>query len=258
MSGLLRLLRDSITTYASLAVLALICLSWTVFALPLYLLLPERFGTAAGRAGIMGGFRLYSWWLELVRAYRLDLSALDALRKGPSLILAPNHPSAIDALLILSRLPNLICVMKSELMHNVFLGAGARLARFVCNEPPRRMILDAVAGLERGGILMLFPEGTRSVRFPVNPLKASIGTIARHAGVAVQTLLIETDSPYLSKGWPLWRRPRLPIAYRLRLGRRFEPPADAREFATELEQYFESELTNSLQACWLGAPPPVP
>jgi 1-acyl-sn-glycerol-3-phosphate acyltransferase len=258
MSGLLRLLRDSITTYASLAVLALICLSWTVFALPMYLLLPERAGTAAGRAGIMGGFRLYTWWIKLMRAYRLDLSALDALRTGPSLILAPNHPSAIDAVLILSRLPNLICVMKSELMHNVFLGAGARLARFVCNEPPRRMILDAVAGLERGGILLLFPEGTRSVRFPVNPLKASIGTIARHAGVAVQTLLIETDSPYLSKGWPLWRRPRLPIAYRVRLGRRFEPPADARVFATELEQYFESELTNSLQACWLGAPPPVP
>jgi 1-acyl-sn-glycerol-3-phosphate acyltransferase len=36
------------------------------------------------------------------------------LRGGPPLILAPNHPALIDALLILTRHPNLVCVMKSS------------------------------------------------------------------------------------------------------------------------------------------------
>jgi 1-acyl-sn-glycerol-3-phosphate acyltransferase len=238
--------------YSSLIVLGLICLSWTVIALVLYVLLPRRLGTAAGRLGIMAGFRIYAWWLSVFRAYRLDLRAIDALRGGPALILAPNHPCMIDALLILTRHPNLACVMKAEVLKNVFLGSGARLARYVCNEPPVQMIREAVADLQRGGVLLLFPEGTRSIQAPVNALKASIGVIAKQASVPVQTLIIETDSPYLSKGWPLFRMPQLPITYRVRLGRRFEPPADVRVFMGELERYYATELAGSLQSKWLG------
>jgi 1-acyl-sn-glycerol-3-phosphate acyltransferase len=241
--------------YSSLIVLALICLAWTMLALPLYVLLPRRFGTAVGRIGIMRGFRLYAKWLVLVGAYRLDLSAIDTLRAGPALILAPNHPCMIDALLILTRHPNLACVMKSNVLNNVFLGAGARLARYICNDAPLQMIREAVADLHRGGVLLLFPEGTRSVQAPINALKGSVGVIAKQAGVAVQTVIIETDSPYLSKRWTLLRRPSLPITYRVRLGKRFDPPEDVRAFMIELEGYFRGELGGALQSGWLDGPP---
>ena len=253
----LRTAYDCAVFYSSLLVLGLICLSWTVIALPLYVLLPRRPGTAAGRRGIMAGFRIYTTWLKLVRAYRLDLRAIDALRGGPACILAPNHPCMIDALLILTRHPNIVCVMKKEVLKNVFLGSGARLARYVCNEPPLQMIREAVADLQRGGMLLLFPEGTRSIQAPVNALKGSIGVIAKQAAVPVQTLIIETDSPYLGKGWPLLRRPPLPITYRVRLGRRFEPPEDVRTFMAQLEAYYHDELAGSLQSKWLpGTPSP--
>jgi 1-acyl-sn-glycerol-3-phosphate acyltransferase len=233
----------------------LICLSWTVIALPLYVLLPRRLGTAAGRRGIMQGFRIYTGWLSLIRAYRLDLRAIDSLRRGPALILAPNHPCMIDALLILTRHPNIACVMKAMVLKNVFLGSGARLARYVCNDAPLHMIREAVAELQRGSVLLLFPEGTRSVQAPLNPLKGSIGVIAKQAAVPVQTLIIETDSPYVAKGWPLLRRPPLPITYRARLGRRFEPPQDVRTFMAELDTYYRAELEGSLQSRWLGRIP---
>lgn len=249
---LLRSAYDCTVFYSSLVVLGFICLSWTVISLLLYVLLPRRLGTAAGRFGITAGFRIYAGWLTLFRAYRLDLRAIDALRGGPALILAPNHPCMIDALLILTRHSNLACVMKAEVLRNVFLGSGARLARYVCNEPPLQMIREAVADLQRGGVLLLFPEGTRSIQAPINAMKASIGVIAKQAAVAVQTLIIETDSPYLSKGWPLFRMPQLPITYRVRLGRRFEPPTDVRAFMAELERYYAAELAGSLQSKWLG------
>src|ERR1700733_3354011 len=252
---LLRVVHDCAVFYSSLLLLGLICLSWTVIALPLYLLLPRRLGTAAGRSGIMRGFRIYTGWLTLVRAYRLDLGAIDALRGGPGLILAPNHPCMIDALLILTRHPNIACVMKTMVLKNVFLGSGARLARYVCNDAPVQMIREAVAELRRGGVLLLFPEGTRSTQAPINALKASIGVIAKQAAVPVQTLIIEPDSPYLGKGWPLLRRPTLPITYRARLGRRFEAPDDVRPFIAELEAYYRAELTGSLQSQWLGRMP---
>ncbi|TPW14759.1 MAG: putative phospholipid biosynthesis acyltransferase, partial [Halothiobacillaceae bacterium] len=59
----------------------------------------------------------------------------------------------------------------------------------------------------------------------------------------VQTVFIETDSRYLSKGWPLFRKPALPITYRIRLGRRFEPQDNVRSLVTELERYFAAELS---------------
>jgi 1-acyl-sn-glycerol-3-phosphate acyltransferase len=247
----LKIAYEYFALYTSLALLGLICLTWSVFAIPLYFLLPRRLGTAIGRRGIMSGFRIYAWSLSITRTYRLDLRAVDSLRSGPPLILAPNHPCLIDALLILTRHPNIVCVMKSALMRNVFLGSGSRLARYVRNDSSRQMVKESVAHLREGGVLLLFPEGTRTTRDPINPLVGSVGLIAKHAQVPVQTLVIETDSPFLSKGWPLFKRPTLPIVYRVRLGKRFEPPSDVSAFTAELDQYYRQELEHALQSRWL-------
>jgi 1-acyl-sn-glycerol-3-phosphate acyltransferase len=251
MRGPLKRIYEYFALYSSLTLLGLICLTWSLFALPLYFILPRRLGTAVGRRGIMSGFRIYAWSLSVTRTYRLDLRDIDSLKGGPPLILAPNHPCLIDALLILTRHPNIVCVMKSALMKNVFLGAGSRLARYVRNDSSRQMIKESIAHLRDGGVLLLFPEGTRSTRAPINSLVGSVGLIAKHAHVPVQTLVIETDSPFLSKGWPLFRRPDLPITYRVRLGKRFDPPTDAPDFTAELDRYYRQELEGALQSRWL-------
>ena len=247
----LRILYEYFALYSSLTLLGLICLTWSVFAIPLYFILPRRIGTAVGRRGIMSGFRIYAWSLSVTGAYRLDLRDIDALKGGPPVILAPNHPSLIDALLILTRHPNIVCVMKSALMRNVFLGSGSRLARYVRNDSSRQMVKESVAHLREGGVLLLFPEGTRTIRSPINPLVGSVGLIAKHAQVPVQTLVIETDSPFLSKGWPLFKRPDLPVVYRVRLGKCFGPPTDVAAFTAELDRYYRQELEGALQSRWL-------
>ena len=251
MSRPLTVLREFMLLHSSLLVFALVCLSWTLVALPLYLLLPRGRGTAIGRLGIQRGFRLYAGWLRLVGAYRLELEPIDALKGGGAVILAPNHPSVIDAILIVTRHPDVVCIMKSGLMNNVLLGSGARLAGYIRNDPPRRMVRESIDALAGGAVLLLFPEGTRTTEAPVNPFLASVGLIAKLAHAPVQTLLIETDSPYLSKRWPLFRRIPLPITYRVRLGARFEAPDDARAFDRMLEAYFRTELAESLQNHWL-------
>ena len=160
----LKILHDYVVAYTLLTLLGAICLLFSVWALLMYPLLPREVGTAAGRFGIMAGFRLFAWLLTASGAYKLDLSALDSLRDGPPVILAPNHPSLIDALLILTRHPNIACVLKAELMNNLFLGAGSRLARYIPSDQPRQMIKDAVADLQQGACCLLFPEGTRTTR----------------------------------------------------------------------------------------------
>jgi 1-acyl-sn-glycerol-3-phosphate acyltransferase len=254
MARALKFLYEYFALYCSLSLLAFLCLTWSVFALPMYFILPAKFGTALGRRGIMVAFRLYAWSLAATRAYRLDLGEIDRLRGGPPFVLAPNHLSLIDAPLILAHHPNITCVMKSELMNNVFLGSGARLARYVRNDSPRQMVKESVAHLRCGCVLLLFPEGTRTKHAPINTLTASVGLIAKYAKVPVQTLLIESDSPFLSKGWSLFRRPRLPITYRVRLGKRFDAPEDAAIFTAELDRYFRLALAHAPQSRWLGVP----
>ena len=243
----LKSLQELLLTYMLLALLGVICLVFSAWALLMYALLPRRLGTAVGRFGIMAGFRAYCSVLIFTGAYRLDLSELDSLRGGPPLILAPNHPSLIDALLILTRHPNAVCVLKAQLMNSLFLGAGSRLARYIRSDRPRQMIRDAVAELRAGGLLVLFPEGTRTRGGPINPLTASVGIIAKRARVPVQVAIIETDSPYLGKGWPLWRRADLPITLRIRLGRRFDPPADVEAFMLALEREYRQQLDGPLR-----------
>ena len=161
-------------------------------------------------------------------------------------IRAANHPSLLDAVLITSRLPNAVCLMKSSLMDNPLFGAGARLARYVRNDNLLSAVLSCRRELHQGAQLVIFPEGTRTLGYPanpLNPLSRSTALIATRAGVPVQTVIIEFSSPYLGKGWPLWRKPTLPLTCRVRLGRRFDPPRDAHAFTTELEAYFRAELT---------------
>lgn len=245
-TGALWSLYEYFAMLVGLGALALFCLLWLPFALVLYPVLPHDLGRSLGRHVARLGFRGYLGLLGLLCACRFDLDELDRLRDEGPLILAANHPSLLDALMVLSRVPNTVCVMKAALMDNILFGAAARLARFIRNDEPLAMILDAREELRAGVHLLIFPEGTRTSAFPVDTCLSSTGLIAQRSQVAVQTLLIEFSTPYLGKHWPLFRRPRLPLLCRIRLGRRFNPPQQVEGFAAELESYFRTELGTTL------------
>ena len=203
---------ETVAMVIGLGSLALICLGWLPFALLLQPLLPQRWAQPIGRGFITRGFRFYLRLLEIFCACRFDLQELDRLRDSGPLIVAANHPSLLDAVMIVSRLPNAVCVMKASLMDNLLFGAAARLARYIRNDAP------------------------------LDPCSPSTGLVANRARVPVQTVLIEFSTPYLGKAWPLFRRPQLPLSCRIRLGRRFEPPSNVQAFTAEIEAYFRAEL----------------
>jgi len=238
-------LYETFALWFGLGLLGAISLTWSALAVPLYYVVPRRWAEPLGRWGITLGFRLYLGALSLIGACRFDLSALDALRAEDAMIIAPNHPCLLDAVMVISRLPNMTCIMKADLVDNIFLGAGARLAGYIRNDAQLSMLKQSVAVLKNGNHLLIFPEATRTTRWPVNVCKGTAALIAGRARVPIQTVFIETDSPYLIKGWPLFKRPRMPITYRVRLGRRFDPPEKAGAFTAELERYFIDELRDA-------------
>jgi 1-acyl-sn-glycerol-3-phosphate acyltransferase len=181
--------------------------------------------------------------MKLSGIIRCDLAALDVLRGEKSLIIAPNHPSLLDAVLVISRLPSVVCIMKPAIWDNLFLGGGARLAGFIRNDTKTSLVKQAARKVRAGRHLLIFPEGTRTARLPVNAFKGGFALIARKAGAPVQTVFIETNSAFLGKAWPLLKKPKFPLIYRVRLGRRFDVGDDAQTFTRDLERYFSDEIS---------------
>jgi 1-acyl-sn-glycerol-3-phosphate acyltransferase len=142
-----------------LAWLGVISLTWNFIAFLLKFVL--RGGTArrVGRAGIAYGYRFYWACARASGLMRLEAESLDVLRDAPGgVIIAANHPSLLDALMIIARLPRSACIMKGALMRNPFLGAGAGLAGYVVNDSTRTMIRTSVERWTKAASWWCFPR----------------------------------------------------------------------------------------------------
>jgi 1-acyl-sn-glycerol-3-phosphate acyltransferase len=222
--------------------LGTVTLGWNLVCVLLHPLLPMETGRRIGRAAISLCYRWFwrvAGWSGMLR---MDASALDALADEPRLIVIANHPSLLDALMLVARMPRSFCVMKASLSANPLLGPGARLARYVRNDSALGLVRSAVAELRTGGQLVMFPEGTRTTTSPINAFRPGFALVAKLANVPIQSVFIETTSPYLGKGWPLWRLPALPIEFKVRLGRRFEPSRDPLALLAVIEAYYAQQL----------------
>ena len=220
----------------------------TVIGGPLHLLLPQRTGERLGRALLHQLFRKFVVYLRLSDLVRADLTALDPLGKiQHPFIAAPNHTSLWDVVFIIARLPSAVCVMKKQIIMNPLLGGGARLAGYIANDGMTRMFHKISKSLAEGGQLLLFPEGTRTrpdARW-INPLKGGCAIIATHSQVPVYPIFIRSDTRFLQKGWPLWRRPVFPIRIRFDLGEPLvpQPGESSQVFTARLAAVYEQELS---------------
>jgi 1-acyl-sn-glycerol-3-phosphate acyltransferase len=220
-------------------------LAWTPVAAILRIVLPRQTSIRLGRTVARRFFAFYVANLRATRNMRIDDSALAAIAHEPGVIVAANHPSRLDALILLGRLDNGVPLMKATLERSVFWGAPAHLAGYISNRSITESVRRARDELAAGAQLVIFPEGTRTEPFPLGAFRGAVAIIAQRAQAPVQAVIIETDSLFLSKGWPLWRVPPLPITIRIRLGRRFPPPVDAAAFMQELRAHFEHELARA-------------
>ena len=218
------------------------CALVSVLSAALYPLLRGNIGMRFGRwmAGLH--FRGFLALLKATRLVQIDLSALDALRAERSIIIAPNHPCLLDAVLIISRLPQVGCIMKAQIWDSFFLGGGARLSGYIRNDSPIDMVRLSTRELRAGHQLLVFPEGTRTREPPVNTFKGGFALMAKKSRAEIQTVFIEATSPFLNKGWPALKKPAFPLVYRARLGKRLRVSGDVKAFVAELENYYRREL----------------
>lgn len=241
-------LGTSLRFYVSLAVIGIIFLALDAGSFLLRHTLPEGpKRRKIGQAWLCFMARLAVRYLEAAGILECDLAELNTLKNVPNIILVANHPSRLDSLILASALPHLVCVTKASIWERPTLGSTLRTAGYIRHDSLLRLIGPASERLKEGNQLLLFPEGTRSrAGTEPSPMQPGFAAIAQRTRLPVQTLLIKTDSPYLSQGWPFLKQPPLPMRYQIQTGPHFPAPARDEVSGRALLEAVESWLKDHL------------
>jgi long-chain acyl-CoA synthetase len=156
------------------------------------------------------GFGVLKIWYLLARLLlRFQVTGLENLPERGAYLLCPNHETYIDAFLLASALPyqafhNLFYVGASEYFATPWRRKVARWMHLAPVDPDANLIraLQAGAfGLRHGKILVLFPEGERSIDGEIKRFKKGAAILSSHLQVPI--------IPVAFNGvFPIWPRNR--------------------------------------------------
>jgi 1-acyl-sn-glycerol-3-phosphate acyltransferase len=235
----------SIFYYASWFFFALFGLVLNLGCLPLLLLPRRAWLGSCMRWLIRGLFRLWTFWFQLSGVLRVEWHGFEReMPKGA--VFVANHPSLLDATLLLSRLPDAICIFKRTLAMNPAIGPAALLADYVTAGTAVDLLRQASAGVRQGRAFLVFPEGTRTTPGQLlEPLKPGFALVAEQAGVPVQMILIRASEGLVPRGRPWWKPPTcLPARLEFHLDECWRPgPGQcALDFTRQVETHMRRRL----------------
>ena len=225
-------------------------LSWLVFGsvgvllnvVCLFLmLLPRResYGPAV-RATIRWLFGQWRAWLHLCRIVVVEWEGFDAEALQPGTVYIANHPSIVDATLILARLPDAFCIFKPALMKNPSVGPAAIMAGYVKGDTGLDLMKETAAKVAAGQSLLVFPEGTRTAPGTIlGRMKPGFALIADRAKAPVRLLIIRSSPGLGERGRPWWPAPEiLPCLTRISLDQSwpYEPGRSAEQLTHSVEK----------------------
>lgn len=151
------------------------------------------------RKSISLSFRLFIKILELCKLIKLDFINEKELLADQGCIIACNHPSLIDYVILASRLQHINCVVKESLVHNFFLKGVIKSANYLVNNDPEKILNNTKESLDRKECLLIFPEGTRTKRNSPIKLHRGAATLAVKLNVPLRIVTIACSEEFLSK-----------------------------------------------------------
>src|SRR5215211_3667113 len=188
--------------------------------------------------------------------FRISRNGRQHIPAEGGVLLASNHRSFLDPFVIgcCLRRP-VFFVAKQELFKHRLIGwflncMGAFPIRR--GESDEESMKTALALLERGDAVVIFPEGTRIRRGALGKAKRGVGRLALQSGAPVVPVAVH-GSEHARRGW-IFR----PVKVKLRIGRPLTFPR-----VDEPSRSLASEVTARIWPCvelqyeWLGGLPPL-
>jgi 1-acyl-sn-glycerol-3-phosphate acyltransferase len=196
----------------------------------------------------------YSFYFFIGLMHRLgimtySIKGLEKLNKPGQLIIA-NHPTLIDIVFLISRIPLASCIVKEKLWHNPFTKGSVINAGYISNGYAEKMIEESVSYLQAGGTMIIFPEGTRSVAGVEYKFQRSAARIGLLANTRVTPVIIHCSPSTLTKAEKWYQIPERRFHLAMEVGDdmvldnflAIEPqPIAVRRFNRYLQDYFSQK-----------------
>jgi 1-acyl-sn-glycerol-3-phosphate acyltransferase len=152
--------------------------------------------------------RVMGWWgRAFVRlgGFRVRVEGMERLPPGGAVLVA-NHQSVVDIPLLLSAFRRPVKFLAKRELGEIPLFGKAMAAAgnlFVDREDPRdavQMLREAAARVRCGGLIAVFPEGTRSADGSIGEFKPGAFYLAQRSGAPVVPVYIDGGNRALPKG----------------------------------------------------------
>jgi long-chain acyl-CoA synthetase len=175
----------------------------------------------------------------------LRVEGLENLPDRPFL-LCPNHSSYLDAPILISSLPweafhNVFYVGTSEIFGSGSMRSLAQFLHLIPVDPDSNLVpamRAAAYGLRAGKILVLYPEGERSIEGPPKKFKKGAAILAQHLNVPI----VPVAQYGFHQAWPRGKGFQGFHPLSIRIGKPIYPVPDEKS-----EQAYE-RLTTELRA----------
>lgn len=164
---------------------------------PIPLLLLDKNGQRRMLSGTVHYlWRAFIWLMCTLRLIDVKIQGAEKLKEMRGKIVIANHPSLIDVVILVSRIPRSICVVKGSLFQNIFVKYVIRHVYLSNSMEPEKFIHQASSVLNDGYNIIIFPEGTRTI--PGKPIHLHRGFAYLHleSKHAIQPVHIK-NNPYI-------------------------------------------------------------
>ncbi len=191
---------------------------------------PDVLAIARSRPIMRGFWFLVAQLLNLLcrDLYRMKVEGLEKLPASGPFLVCPNHQSLLDAPVVLSLLPWRLFKDTFHLGTSEIWGWGwrrklARTLNLIPVDPDSNLIAGMRAGafgLRRSKVLILYPEGERSIDGVPRIFKKGAAILATHLRVPIYPVAL--DGFY--EAWPRGKPPQKFSQLRIKIGDPIPPP----------------------------------
>ncbi len=167
----------------------------TIFPVMRLLLHPKERFQKYGRIVIFYTMRFFVRAVSITCVVKIDIDNRIAYRNLSSKIIVANHPSLLDVVMLLSLIPNAVCIFKGYLSHHIIKGIIEQL--YIPNYLDFDILTEACANsLRQGNCIIIFPEGTRTPRSGNVKLKKGAARLSLSSGCSIVPVHIGGTDKY--------------------------------------------------------------
>ena len=150
--------------------------------------------------------RVWGWLIIKICGVQVTLGGSEQIEQGRPYILMANHQGAFDIFALLAYLPvDFKWVAREEIFRIPIIGWAMKAAGYISIDRQGRKkaiqsIEKAVAKIQEGTSVLVFPEGTRSPDGRIHAFKKGGFTLAVKAGVPIIPISIRGSREVLPRG----------------------------------------------------------